>query len=73
MRSFVEKMENVKNGEFTIDGKKWTCKKNSTGKPIMGTSARGLWNLMTNGEESKYIYKADVLNYDRKKAVALFN
>lgn len=73
MKKFVEKMENVKNGEFTIDGKLWTCKKNSEGHPIMGTSAKGLWNLMTDGTESRYIYKADILKYDSKKATALFN
>lgn len=35
-------MENVKNGEFTMGGKVWTCEKNSEGHPIMGTSAKGL-------------------------------
>ena len=73
MKKFVEKMENVKSGEFTMGGKVWTCKKNSEGHPIIGTSAKGLWNLMTDGNESKYIYKADILKYDSKKATALFN
>lgn len=73
MKKFVEKMENVKSGEFTIDGKKWTCKKNSEDRPIMGTSAKGLWDLMTDGNESRYIYKSDIMKYDRKKANALFN
>ena len=73
MKRFVESMENVKNGEFTIDGKKWTVCVRASGRPDVGTSPKGIWNYMTNGEEKRMIYKADVLKYDTAKAIALFN
>ena len=73
MKKFVEKMENVKHGEFTIDGEKWTIVQGVTGNACGTSATKGFFYAMTNGVEIKRIYKSDVLKYDVKKAVALFN
>jgi hypothetical protein len=73
MKKFIESMENVKSGEFTVNGEKWTVVKKANGKNDEGTSPKGLWLYMTNGKEFKTIYKKDILDIDRNKAIALFN
>lgn len=73
MKKLIENMENVKHGEFDVNGVKWTIAKNSNGRNRVGTSSRGIWNDMTNGVQIVRIYKADVLKIDKNKAIALFN
>ena len=73
MKDFVSKMTDIKNGEFIVDGRKWTCCQSDTGRPLVGFSAKGIWNDMTNGEEKKRIYKSDIAKYDVEKATKLFN
>lgn len=53
----IRKMENVSYNRFTINGEEWQLSKYPKN---MGTSAKGIWNLFTNGEEHIRIYKADV-------------
>lgn len=71
-KEFIRRMENVKGGECYVDGEKWALptKKN---EPKGGTSANGLWCILTNGTERIRINKKDVLAISTDKAIALFN
>lgn len=69
----IKNMQNVKHGECDAFGKRWTTALNSEGKKRMGTSADGLWIWLTDGKENVFVRKSNVLKYDAKKAIALFN
>lgn len=69
MINFKE-MENVKHGEFTLNGKQWRALE---GGGAWGISANGLWIIMTDGVEKIRIHKKALLKHDADKAVALFN
>ena len=56
--------------EFIYNGEKWTL---SSDAKNVGTSARGIWNYMTNGTVIVRVYKADVLKANKDAAIKLFN
>lgn len=64
------KMHDIRHGSFTYNGKEWHMVDEHSG----GTSARGLWIIVTDGENFSRVYKKDMLDkgfFDR--ALALFN
>lgn len=64
------KIEDVKPNEFMYQGEKWML---ADIPKNQGFSAKGIYNLMTNGKITVMVYKADILKVDRQKAIALFN
>lgn len=56
--------------KFELNGEKWTL---ANYPKNQGTSARGLWFLMTNGKQKVCIYKKDLLKFNKEAAIKLFN
>lgn len=63
-------MHDVRHGAFTYNGQEWRMVDEHSG----GTSARGLWDIVTDGESIAKIYKRDMLDKGFiAEAIALFN
>lgn len=67
-------MTNVSHGKFEIDGVQYRkATDEEYGGKTAGTSAKGLWLVVTNGVDFYKIYKANLLKVNGRNAVALFN
>lgn len=63
-------MENISHGKFTYHGEQWRMVDEQSG----GTSAKGLWFIVTNGADHERIFKKDLLDKGLvAEAIALFN
>lgn len=70
----VKNFSNVTVNGFDFMGKSWSLAYKSNGKPDVGTSPNGLWNIYTDGTTCNCLYKKTLLDAKESKlALMLFN
>lgn len=73
MKKIIREMTNVERDRFDYDGRTFRLATKDEIERNQGTSAHGIWNVFTDGEDFVRIYKADVHEFNPQYAVTLFN
>lgn len=73
MKKIITEMTNVRRDHFEFEGREYRLATKDEIQRNQGTSARGIWNVFTDGEDFIRIYKADVSEFNLHNAVELFN